>query len=115
MIVNYLNAGGPGNVAPTVTQALSFNTLNVSLSPQSTLDNSQAITTNWGLPAADISAGWPVIHVQPMDYTAGSSGWYNISQAPSFVIIGRVGTTAGIDTANAQVIVSIAQPNTLVR
>ena len=115
MIVNYLNAGGPGNVAPTVVQALAFNTLNVSLSPQSTLDSSQAITTNWGLPAADISAGWPFIHFQSLDYTAGSSGWYNISQAPSFVIVGRTGTTAGIDTANAQVIVSIARPHSIVR
>jgi hypothetical protein len=115
MTVNYLNAGGPGNVAPTVAQALGFNTLNVSLSPQSTLDSSQAITTNWGLPASDISAGWPIIHFQGMDYTAGSSGWYNISQAPSFVIVGRVGTTAGIDTANAQVNVNIMRPHSLFR
>jgi hypothetical protein len=115
MTVNYLNAGGPGNVAPTVAQALTFNTLNVSLSPSSTLDSSQAITTNWGLPASDISAGWPLIHIQPMDYTAGSSGWYNISQAPSFVLIGRVGTTAGIDTANAQVTIAITRPHSLVR
>jgi hypothetical protein len=115
MIVNYLNAGGPGNVPPTVAQALGFNTLNVSLSPTSTLDSSQAITHNWGLPNSDISSGWPFIHVQPMDLTAGSSGWYNISQASNFVIVGRVGTTAGIDTANAQIIVSIARPHSMIR
>jgi hypothetical protein len=115
MIVNYLNAGGPGNVAPTVAQALGFNTLQVGLSPQSTLDSSLAITTNWGLPASDISSGYPFVHFQLMDYTAGSSGWYNISQAPSFVIVGRVGTTAGIDTANAQVICQISRPMSLVR
>jgi hypothetical protein len=50
-----------------------------------------------------------------MDYTAGSSGWYNISQAPSFVIVGRVGTTAGIDTANAQVNVNIMRPHSVFR
>jgi hypothetical protein len=115
MTVNYLNAGGPGNVAPTVAQALNFNTLNVGLSPSSTLDSSQAITTNWNLPASDISSGWPTIHFQNMDYSASSSGWYNISQAPSFIIVGRIGTTAGIDTANIQVICNIARPNTLVR
>ena len=115
MTVNYLNAGGPGNVAPTVAQALTFNTLNVSLSPSSTLDSSQAITHNWNLPPSDISSGFPLIHIQGMDYTSGSSGWYNISQAPSFLIVGRTGTTAGIDTANAQVIVSISRPMSLVR
>jgi hypothetical protein len=115
MIVNYLNAGGPGNVAPTVAQALGFNTLNVGLSPQSTLDTSQAITHNWGMPPSDISAGWPTIHFQSMDYTAGSSGFYNISQAPNFVIVGRTGTTAGIDTANIQVICNIRRPMSIDR
>jgi hypothetical protein len=115
MIVNYLNAGGPGNVAPTVAQALGFNTLNVGLSPQSTLDTSQAITHNWGLPSSDISSGFPLISFQNMDFTAGSSGWYNISQNPNFVIVGRTGTTAGIDTANAQVICNIQRPHSIDR
>jgi hypothetical protein len=115
MIVNYLNAGGPGNVAPTQAQALGFNTLNVSLSPNSTLDTSLAITTNWNLPNSDISAGWPFVHFALMDSTASSSGWFNISQAPSFVIIGRQGTTAGIDTANTQVIFQISRPHSINR
>lgn len=115
MIVNYLNVGGPGNVPPTAAQALNVNTVNVGLSPQSTLDNSQAITHMFNLPASDISAGWPTPHFIPSDYTAGSSGWYNISQNPNFSIVGRVGTTAGIDTANIQVIYNISRPHSIVR
>jgi hypothetical protein len=115
MIVNYLNAGGPGNIAPTATQALSFNTLNVSLSPQSTLDTSQSITHNLNLPASDITAGWPEFTFNPLDALAQSSNYFALSQNPNFMIVGRAGTTAGIDTANAQVIVSISRPHSLVR
>ena len=115
MIVNYLNVGGPGNVPPTAAQALNVNTVNVSLSPGSTLDSSQAITHMFNAPPSDISSGWPSVDINPLDTLAAASNWYVLSQAAMFTIVGRQGTTAGIDTANAQVVFSISRPMSLFR
>lgn len=115
MVVNYLNVGGPGNVAPTLAQALNVNTVNVSLSPAASGDNSQVITHNFGLPASDITAGWPETVINGLDTLATLSLWYILSQNPNFSIVARGANTAGIDTANAQVLVSISRPHSIVR
>ena len=115
MTVNYLNVGGPGNVPPTAAQALNVNTVNVSLSPTNSGDTSQVITHNFNLPPSDITAGWPTVDLDPLNALAAGSNWFALSQNPNFTILARGGTTAGVDTANAQIIASIARPHSIVR
>ncbi len=115
MTLNYLSAG-TGSTPPTAALAYAVNTVNVTLSPAASTDNSQAITHNFNLPAADISSGWPEIVINGLDTLASASAWFVLSQNPNFSVIGRGANTLGLESgANAQVLVSISKPNTLVR
>jgi hypothetical protein len=114
--LNYLNVGS-GSTPPTAAQAYAVNSINVTLSPANSADISQAITHNFGLATADISAGWPAYELNPLDTLAIASGWYFQSQNPNFMVMGRYATTAGLETVagNPQVLLTIQRPNTLIR
>lgn len=109
MTVNYLNVGGPGNVPPTAQQAARVSTCQVALSPTNSGDTSQIITHNFGLTAAELTQGWPEVIFEPLTALAQASNWFVLSQAPAFTIVARGGTTAGVDTANQQVIARIGR------
>jgi|SRR5271165_5296201 len=116
MIVNYLNVGGPGNVAPTLIQALGVNTVVAQMTPTNSGDTSQSVTHMFGLSTQDLSSGWPEVVFEPLDSAAAGSGWFVASQASNFTVFGRGGTTAGVDnSANLQINMYISRPHTIVR
>ncbi len=98
MQVSYLwpVAGAP----PTAQQAFKVSTVQVGLNPVSSLDNSQILTHNFNLTAAQISQGWPAVAFEPLDSLAQGSNWFVLSQNPNFTIVGRGASTASLDTTN---------------
>jgi len=109
MQVNYLwpTLGAP----PTPAVAFKVSTVNVGLNPVSSLDNSQILTHCFNITPTEITQGFPKVGFEPLDTLAGGSGWYVISNAANFTIVGRGASTASLDTTNnVQVICHIDRP-----
>lgn len=73
-------------------------------------DALQIITHNFGLAAAEITLGYPVVTLTPEDGNAITSPWFEISENPNYTVLGK-GTTA----AGALTKVAISRPPTQVR
>src|SRR5271170_7099334 len=111
--VNYLYPVA-GATAPTAAQASVVATVIATILPTSSTDASATITHNWGLPAADITSGFPLVSFQPSDLIgANASNFFVISQNPNYTVVGK-NASAGTDSV-AQVQVNITRPHSYVR
>lgn len=113
IVINYLYPV-TGTTPPTFLQSLNVNTVAATIYPTSSPDTAAIVTHNFGLPAADISAGWPSIEIDPIDSLAASSDWWIQSLDPNYVGLARLTSTAGQDTV-PQIKVRVSRPSTLVR
>ena len=113
MVVNYLYPV-TGSTPPTVGQAANVNSVVATVYPSSGPDAQVAITHNWGLPASDISAGWPICDLEGLDSLAGQSGWIRQSFDPNYVGLARLTSNQGEDTV-PQIKVIISKPHTIFR
>ncbi len=104
--------GGPtlgGTFPPTAIQAQYLNYLTVQISAADS-DVSIALVHNWGLSAAQIAAGQPEVHIQPI--TAGTAapaftGFYVGSAANTFTLFKASAAGSG-----ATYLATILRPNT---
>jgi hypothetical protein len=103
---------GGGNVAPTVAQMIltEYSTVVATVSASAAGDTSAIITHDFGLPASDISAGFPQLTLVPQDASEITSSWFELSENPNFTILGK-GTVA----AGGAVKVFIQRPHSIVR
>jgi hypothetical protein len=102
-----------GATPPTAAQASVVSSVIATLLPTSSTDASQIVTHNFGLPAADITAGWPTTVVSALDLIGAINNWFVISQNPNYTVLGK-NASAGTDSV-AQVQVTITRPHSMVR
>jgi hypothetical protein len=99
---------------PTAAIAAAVTTVIATILPTSSTDASATITHNWGLPASDITSGFPLVSFQPLDNIGAAQGlWFVVSQNPNYTVLGK-NTSQGTDSV-AQVQVNITRPHTYVR
>jgi hypothetical protein len=111
--INYLYPV-TGTTPPTFLQSLNVTAVTATIFATSAPDTAAVITHNFALPAADISAGWPNVLVEPIDSLAASSDWWIQSLDPNYVGLARLTSTAGQDTV-PQIKVKVSRPSTLTR
>lgn len=102
----------PYTTAPTkVQQHYSPRNLVIATVQASAAGDVQAIITHdFGLSAAELALGYPLVSITPEDGNAITSPWFEISQHANFTVLGK-GTTA----AGALSKVAIQRPASQVR
>jgi hypothetical protein len=77
--------------------------------PTSSPDTAAVITHDFQMPAADISAGWPQVIIEPIDSLALASDWWVQSVDPNYLGLARLTSLAGQDTV-PQIKVFVSRP-----
>jgi hypothetical protein len=103
-----------GTTPPTFLQSLDVNVVTALINSTSAPDTAAIVTTNFALPAADISAGWPDIYFEDLDTTFALNAWWIQSIDPNWVGLARLTSSAGTDTVPS-IRVKVSRPSTLVR
>ena len=111
--VNFLRPAS-GATAPTAQQSAQVSTVVVTAFPGNSADAQLNITHNLGIPASDISQGFPLWQDEKIDTLGAASSYYQVSQGPNILVLSRLGTTAGVDS-QAQVQINISRPHTIVQ
>ena len=116
IVINYLYPASVagGTTPPTFAQSLLCNTVTATIYATSGPDTAAVITHNFGLPAADISAGWPTVGIEAIDTLGQASGWWLQSIDPNWVGLGRLTSTATEDTVPS-IKVKVRRPITMDR
>jgi len=103
----------PYTVAPTAAQMQGANpnyTVIATVSASAAADTSAVITHDFGLTAAEITQGFPVVTLVPQDGNEITSAWFEASENPNYTILQK-GTVAAGGTQK----VVIQRPHTIGR
>jgi hypothetical protein len=103
-----------GSTPPTVAQAANVSIVTATIFASSAQDTAAVITHNFGMPASDISAGWPIVEREGIDSLAGANGWWTQSIDPNWVGIARLTSAQGDDTVPS-IKVRVWRPHTIIR
>lgn len=103
-----------GATVPTHPQTQKLSTVVAVLSGTANGDSQVAITHNLSMSPADISQFLPTLDFEPLDNSAFTANWFELSQNPNFVILSKNNTSLG-GVAGNQLKVTISRPNTIVR
>ncbi len=114
--INYLWPAPVNNSStpPTSVQAAAVNSVVATIYPGNSADNAIYITHNFGVSNSDITNGFPLVSVEPIDSLGSGSNYYISTQNANYVGLSRGGTTAGVDS-QAQAKVVIQTPHTIIR
>lgn len=110
--VSYIRPNGTN--PPTQRQVQRQCTVIVLVSFTSLTDTQLFVTHNLNLPASDISQGFPNLFYQPLDPSFYAAQWFQVSQNPNFVMLGKTVSVGALASA-AQFELTIDKRNTIAR
>lgn len=110
--VTYLRPAGTS--APTQKAVSRQCTVIALLSFTAATDTQVFVTHNLNISAADISQGFPNLFYQPLDPSFYTAQWYQLSQNPNYVMLGKTISVGALASA-AQFELTIDKRNTIAR
>lgn len=111
--VTYLRPG-TGATVPTALQVQFESTIVAVLSATANTDSQVGITHNLSLLPSEISQGFPLLTFEPLDGSAFTANWFDLSKNPNFVLLSKNNISQGGVTGN-QLQVAIRRPHTIDR
>jgi hypothetical protein len=100
----------PTTATPTQAFMQNYNMLIATVQASAAADTSAVITHDFGLPASDISQGFPLLIFSPGDGNEITSPWYEASENPNYTVLQKSTTAAG-----GLLKVNISRPHSITR
>jgi hypothetical protein len=100
----------PSTTVPSQSVNPGYNMVIATVSASAAADTSAVITHDFGLPASDISQGFPLLIFSPGDGNEITSPWYEASENPNYTVLQKSTTAAG-----GLLKVNISRPHSITR